>query len=634
MNQNFEREERGFFWPAFWKIDDCLHNVKFTRSYQLNEQTEFVVSAKGVGYVTVNRKKYRFGEKIVCPPGGCVVQIFVGNKTGLPCAFVEGEHIYSDDQWMAEDFVNPPKAVGWNAWYLGKENDPNEIRYDSKIYEPAVTSVQDGLLCDFGKTLTAELLLQSLQYRGELEICYGESQEEALDRENCYLKEKIFLKDEYRAVKRAFRYVFLPERKETDLSIGADHRFIHYPCVGKFHCDDEMLNKIWEISEETFALCTGVFFIDGVKRDRWIWSGDAYQSYFVNQYLYFDEEVNKRTILALRGRESVEQHINTIVDYSLYWIISIWNHYEMTGDLEFVRLLYDKMVSLIKFCEERVESNGFLIGKGEDWVFVDWAEIDKEGPVCAVQILYAKCFQVMSDFAKLLEKPDEYGGRYTELCEKINEFFWDEQQGAYIDSFTSGKKNVTRHANIFAILFDFANTEKQELILKNVLNNPAVPAITTPYFQFFALEAGCKSGDRKQVYEKIADYWGGMVKKGTVTFWEEYRPEQTGKEQYAMYGDPYGKSLCHAWGASPIYLIGRYFMGVEALEPGYKKFLVKPETELWQNYQGEVPVKGGSVKITKTRERISVWTDCRNGILEIKGKKYPLAPEEICTVEL
>ena len=40
------------------------------------------------------------------------------------------------------------------------------------------------------------------------------------------------------------------------------------------------------VSEETFKLCSDLFFIDGIKRNRWIWSGDAYQSFMINQYLF------------------------------------------------------------------------------------------------------------------------------------------------------------------------------------------------------------------------------------------------------------------------------------------------------------------------------------------------------------
>lgn len=35
------------------------------------------------------------------------------------------------------------------------------------------------------------------------------------------------------------------------------------------------------------------------------------------------------------------------------------------------------------------------------------------------------------------------------------------------------------------------------------------------------------------------------------------------EQQYDMYGDRFGKSLCHAWGASPVYLLARYFVGLE-----------------------------------------------------------------------
>ena len=55
-----------------------------------------------------------------------------------------------------------------------------------------------------------------------------------------------------------------------------------------FSCEDERLNAIYDVSARTMELCTREFFLDGIKRDRWVWSGDAYQSYMVNIYLFFD----------------------------------------------------------------------------------------------------------------------------------------------------------------------------------------------------------------------------------------------------------------------------------------------------------------------------------------------------------
>src|SRR5690606_36804407 len=93
---------------------------------------------------------------------------------------------------------------------------------------------------------------------------------------------------------------------------------------GDFVCSDSLLNKIYDISLYTLQLTTREFHLDGIKRDRWIWSGDAYQSYLMNFYSFFDENVNKRTLYALRGHEPVKSHINTILDYLFYWIIGIY----------------------------------------------------------------------------------------------------------------------------------------------------------------------------------------------------------------------------------------------------------------------------------------------------------------------
>jgi hypothetical protein len=35
MCQNYDREERGFFWPAYWKVAGWRHCVKFSAKYQL-----------------------------------------------------------------------------------------------------------------------------------------------------------------------------------------------------------------------------------------------------------------------------------------------------------------------------------------------------------------------------------------------------------------------------------------------------------------------------------------------------------------------------------------------------------------------------------------------------------------------
>lgn len=67
---------------------------------------------------------------------------------------------------------------------------------------------------------------------------------------------------------------------------------------------------------------------------------------------------------------------------------------------------------------------------------------------------------------------------------------------------------------------------------------------------------------------------------GAVTFWEEFDPRQPEETQYDMYGDHFGKSLCHAWAASPIYLIARYVVGFRVTDAASGEYQVAPDAKM------------------------------------------------------
>ena len=181
---------------------------------------------------------------------------------------------------------------------------------------------------------------------------------------------------------------------------------------------------------------------------------------------FFDKDICKRMILALRGNDPVTEHINTIVDYSMYWIISLENYYNMSGDLDFIRMVYPKMESLLRYCMEQTDEQGFIYGREGDWIYIDWAELDKEGTLCAEQLLLARSYEAVASVRRLLGlDAEEFIGRKEALLNNIRQFFWDKEKGVFIDSYQSGRRNVTRHANIFAVLFGYADETETESIL-------------------------------------------------------------------------------------------------------------------------------------------------------------------------
>ena len=135
-------------------------------------------------------------------------------------------------------------------------------------------------------------------------------------------------------------------------SLSMMYEFAPLDYRGAFRCNDEEINRIWEVAAYTLHLTTREVFLDGIKRDRWVWSGDAIQSYLMNYYLFFDSNTVTRTINLLRGKDPVTSHINTIMDYTFYWFMSIYDYYLYTGDLHFIKQIYPNMVSLWISCSE------------------------------------------------------------------------------------------------------------------------------------------------------------------------------------------------------------------------------------------------------------------------------------------
>lgn len=626
MKQNFSRVERGYGWPAFWKSEGFRNRVAFQREYDLKEETSFQVFSQSVGYVLAGERKYAFGQTITCPPGKIRISVHCGCVEAFPSIYIAGDIIRSDAGWQVEDYEHPLRKVGFSKYFTKQEQDPHIWEYSEREYIPVrKTEINGGVLFEFETELTAVLQVSFPTGYRPVRVCCGESLEEALDREHCYYS---WAPD--RGTGKcpccAVRFAYIPDCSAQEIELVAHYQYVDMPVKASFSSGDALLNRIWDVSVHTFRLCSGIFFLDGIKRDKWIWSGDAYQSLFVNPYLLADKEVEQRTLRALRGNDPMTTHINTIVDYSLLWLLGVWKNYQSYKDVEFVRELYPKMKSLMAFCDGQTQEQGFLTGREKDWIYIDWADFDKEGPLCAEQMLFARCWEVLGEAAELLgEESSSYHARSRQLSEKIQEYYWDEDQGAYIDSFSSGRRNVTRHANIFAYLFDIAGKEKKKQIIERVIRNEMIPAITTPYFKFFELEVLCQAGFVGDMVQLLRDYWGGMLERGAVTFWEEFNPKQPEDDQYDMYGDRFGKSLCHIWAASPVYFLAKYVAGLEILAPGGEKFRVEPHTELIPRLDCTLPLGEGSVHITWDENSVRVETDRKGGVLRLDGSET-----EIC----
>jgi hypothetical protein len=85
---------------------------------------------------------------------------------------------------------------------------------------------------------------------------------------------------------------------------------------------------------------------------------------------------------------------------------------------------------------------------------------------------------------------------------------------------------------------------------------------------------------------------------GTDTIWEMIYPD--GRIP-ASPDNRYLLSMCHAWGATGNYYLMRYVLGVEALEPGFKRVRVVPNLGPLEWARGVVPTPHGHISVEITR---------------------------------
>jgi alpha-L-rhamnosidase len=90
-----------------------------------------------------------------------------------------------------------------------------------------------------------------------------------------------------------------------------------------------------------------------------------------------------------------------------------------------------------------------------------------------------------------------------------------------------------------------------------------------------------------------------------------------------MYGRPIGKRLCHAWGASPIYLLGKYYLGVKPLTAGYQTYIIEPNLGGLQWMNGRVPTPDGDIEVSCNATEIKVKSAIGVGKLRFKSGIKP-----------
>ena len=201
--------------------------------------------------------------------------------------------------------------------------------------------------------------------------------------------------------------------------------------------------------------------------------GNAYGVKFKENKKIFPIYYNDKDIIFKRAKS---------VDPNSLFVITSLQYYKKTRDKEFLMKNYERIKKGIEWYNSHNRNEfGFIYERG----YCNWADsIKKHGFVLYTNLLYYKALKDFSEISRTVNRrieAEEYSKKASILKQNINKRFWNEEKGFYSDFLSEGKNYFSTEANLFAILFDVADSEKSkrmiEYINKHKINNP-VPSKT------------------------------------------------------------------------------------------------------------------------------------------------------------
>ena len=395
------------------------------------------------------------------------------------------------------------------------------------------------------------------------------------------------------------------------LDVSAD--FLSQPVEykGSFSCSDEALNKLWKSGRWSTQICMITHHLDSPQHQEPISDyGDYLIADLVNYVSMGSSPWLARQDLrkwAWVMENSKYQTFHT--SYIFFWLQSLVNYYQFTGDKSVVDELTPNVHAVIDQFSSYLGKNG-IISEAPNYMFMDWVRVhDDKDPsikfvchhppaVIGQGYMTALFYRALSDAITIskLTNDTAHVAKYESLRKLIAEAYqkelWNPDRGLYRD----GKPFVTSvqpskwfpadvqmesfsvQNNALAVLHDLAPTAQLAPITEATIANKNWDV--TPYFMHF-------------VFESITH--AGLFGKYGVGKMHEYKvvPEtQTVREMGPDRGD-----YSHGWIASPTYQMSSKILGINPDAPRFDKILIRPELCGLQWAKGVVPTPHGNVAV-------------------------------------
>ena len=350
--------------------------------------------------------------------------------------------------------------------------------------------------------------------------------------------------------------------------------------TGFFECSNPLLNKIW--SNALWGQKSNYFDVptDCPQRDERLgWTGDTQvfvrtAAYNQDIAAFFTKWLNdledEQTAEGAFPNMAPSLHPGWSPGWSDAGVVvphTLWRHY---GDPRFLASHFDAMVKHVGYYQSRAP--GFLLPNDG---FGDWLAIGSDTPKILIYNAY------MAHSARLMAEMGEAIGKKAD-AEQGRKLFEDARK-AFQQKFVEadGKiGNGSQTGYLMALSFDLLTPEQRikaaDLLVKDIAAHDN--HLTTGFLGVNLLlptltDIGRTDLAYKMIEQTTFPSWGYSVEQGATTMWERWNSYTKDKG----FGPVEMNSFNHYAYGSCVEWMYRTMLGIDALEPGYAKILIKPE---------------------------------------------------------
>ena len=536
------------------------------------------------------------------------------------------------------EFIYPVRMIKADGIVSGGENfliNRDEIASfgnDNLICMRNENGIKSYVILDFGKEICGGVRIVTAIVKGlttKIRLVFGESVSEAMSSLGDKGATNHHSPRDFSAMisnlstlefgRTGFRFVKIElEDENAEVAFKSVIGLCYLPeekIIGKIETDDESINKILETAVYTCTLnMQDGYFLDGIKRDRLVWSGDMYAEIKTALFFFGVTSHMRRSLDFVRATTPDGFWMNNIPSYDAWWVINVCEYYNYSGDSAYLAENLNNINTAMKELDACIDEDGTMdFGKtgkklGLHEFFLDWPTDGTKDAVTgtALLILYA---------ARIFKKTAKDEACYATIC-SINR-----KLQRYISEETS-KKQIAA----FQVLCGQPSDG-----LKRLLEKDGASGFST-FMSYFILKALVASGCDRTV-DFIKEYYGGMLIRGATAFWEDFDvswldgsgrideiPVTGKKDLHADYGQFCYKglrhSLCHGWSSGVVPFFIEEIVGLKILEPGFKKIAVRPDPGSLKYISAKIPTPYGVVSIEVKNGKVDVFLP--NGITLVK----------------